>query len=404
MSDRASSSPDAGPLAGFRVLDLTNVLAGPFCTYQLALMGAEVIKIEAPDGGDLARQLGADLERSRALMGASFLAQNAGKKSVALDLKQAEGKAAFLALTKDADVVVENFRPGVMDRLGLGYETLKVIRSDLVYCAISGFGQRGPMRGAPAYDQIIQGLSGAMSITGDATSAPLRVGYPVADSVGGMTAAFAVAAALAGRSRHGEGAFIDVSMLDSTIATMGWIVSNYLIAGQTPAPMGNDNFTAAPSGAFATADGLLNIAANKQEQFVTLVRVIGRPDLVEDERFAEREARKRHRAALTCEIEAALAARPAHEWETLLNQVGVPAGRVLTVPAALALEQVKQRGLIQQIGAGAEGEPISVCVGGYQINGEPRTPSGAPPHLGEHTAEILNAIDRAYEAPEQGHE
>jgi CoA:oxalate CoA-transferase len=404
MSDRATPSADAGPLAGFRVLDLTNVLAGPFCTYQLALMGAEVIKIEAPDCGDLARQLGADPERSRALMGASFLAQNAGKKSVTLDLKQADGKAAFLELTKSADVVVENFRPGVMDRLGLGYETLKAIRPDLVYCAISGFGQRGPMRGAPAYDQIIQGLSGAMSITGDAGSAPLRVGYPVADSVGGMTAAFSVAAALAGRARNGEGASIDVSMLDSTIATMGWIVSNYLIAGQTPAPMGNNNFTASPSGTFATADGLLNIAANKQEQFVTLARVIGRADLVGDERFAEREARKRHRAALTHEIEAALAARPAVEWEILLNEAGVPAGRVLTVPAALALEQVKQRGLIQQVGAGSAGEAISVCVGGYQINGKPRAPSGAPPRLGEHTAEILNAIGLADKAPEQGHE
>jgi CoA:oxalate CoA-transferase len=404
MSDRASPSADAGPLAGFRVLDLTNVLAGPFCTYQLALMGAEVIKIEAPDGGDLARQLGADPELCRAFMGASFLAQNAGKKSVTLDLKQADGKAAFLELAKSADVVVENFRPGVMDRLGLGYETLKAIKSDLVYCAISGFGQRGPMRAAPAYDQIIQGLSGAMSITGDAGSAPLRVGYPVADSVGGMTAAFAVASALAGRAQSGEGAFIDVSMLDSTIATMGWIVSNYLIAGQTPAPMGNNNFTASPSGSFATADGLLNIAANKQEQFVALARLIERADLVEDERFAEREARKRHRAALTREIEAALAARPAIEWEVLLNEAGVPAGRVLTVPAALALEQVKQRGLIQQLGAGSAEEAISVCVGGYQINGKPRVPSGTPPRLGQHTAEILKEIGLAANAPEQGHE
>lgn len=391
-----------GPLSGFRVLDLTNVLAGPFCTYQLVLMGAEVIKVETPDGGDLARHLGADPERSRALMGASFLAQNAGKKSVALNLKSESGSSAFRALVRTADVVVENFRPGVMDRLGLGYEALREITPDLIYCAISGFGQTGPMASAPAYDQIIQGLSGAMSITGDAASAPLRVGYPVADSVGGMTAAFAIAAALAGRERQGQGTFIDVSMLDSTIATMGWIVSNYLIAGQIPAPMGNENFTAAPSGTFATADGLLNIAANKQEQFETLARLIGRRDLIEDERFAEREARKRNRAALTAEIETALAARPAADWEKAFNAAGVPAGRVLTVPEALALDQVKQRGLVQEVGAGDAGEAISVCVGGYQLDGAPCRLERPPPRLGEHTSEILGAIGHAQSAERSG--
>ena len=382
----------SGPLNGFRVLDLTNVLAGPFCTYQLVLMGAEVIKIESPDGGDLARQLGADLERSRALMGASFLAQNSGKKSVALDLKGERGKAAFRALLQTADVVVENFRPGVMDRLGLGYAALQEIKPDLIYCAISGFGQTGPMSGAPAYDQIIQGLSGAMSITGDVRSAPLRVGYPVADSVGGMTAAFAVAAALAGRERRGKGAFIDVSMLDSMIAAMGWIVSNYLIAKQTPQPMGNENFTAAPSGAFATTHGLLNIAANKQEQFEALARVIGRGDLIDDDRFAEREARKKNRSALTMEIESALAAKPAADWEGELNAAGVPAGRVLTVAQALELDQVKQRRLVQEIGAGDADETIPVCVGGYQLDGAALTVDSPPPRLGQHTEEILSEI------------
>lgn len=390
----SAPSPRRLPLDGIRVLDLTNVLAGPFCTYQLVLMGAEVIKVEAPGGGDLARQLGADPHLSKRLMGASFLAQNAGKKSIVLDLKQDADKQAFRALTKTADVVVENFRPGVMARLGLDYQALKQIKPDLIYCAISGFGQTGPMSDAPAYDQIVQGLSGAMSITGDAQSAPLRAGYPVADSIGGMNAAFAIAAALAGRARDGEGAFLDVSMLDSTIATMGWVVSNYLIVGQEPVPMGNDNFTAAPSGAFQTGDGLLNIAANKQEQFHALARVIERADLIDDSRFAEREARKRNRAALTTEVERGLASKSAGEWESLLNRVGVPAGRVLSVPGALELEQVRHRQFIHRFEGDAAGlgKALHVCAGGYQIDGAPCAPATPPPELGAHTQEILAEI------------
>ncbi|TGT13723.1 CoA transferase, partial [Mesorhizobium sp. M8A.F.Ca.ET.213.01.1.1] len=193
-------------LSGIRVLDLTNVLAGPYCAYQLALLGADVIKVEAPNGGDLARQLGASATLNQAGMGASFLAQNAGKRSVVLDLKQEADRDRFLDLVASADALVENFRPGVMDRLGLGYASLKAIRPGLVYCAISGFGQSGPMRDNPAYDQIIQGLSGIMSITGTPETAPLRVGYPVADTLGGLVGAFAIAAALVKQKTSGEGA------------------------------------------------------------------------------------------------------------------------------------------------------------------------------------------------------
>ena len=195
--------------------------------------------------------------------------------------------------------MVENFRPGVMERLGLGYDRLKAVKPDIVYCAISGFGQDGPLKFNPAYDQIIQGLSGVMSVTGDAQSAPLRVGYPVADTMGGITAAFAIAAALFRRERSGEGEFIDVSMLESTLVAMGWVVSNWLIAGVRPQPLGNENMTASPSGTFRTGKGLLNIAANQQQQFETLCRLIGRPELATDPRFAGREDRKRHRFELT---------------------------------------------------------------------------------------------------------
>ena len=380
-------------LEGIRVLDLTNVLAGPFCAYQLALLGAEVIKVETPGSGDLARQLGASPELSARLMGASFLAQNANKKSVTINLKSEAGKEAFRRLVATADVLVENFRPGVMNRLGVGYEDLKKVNPTLIFCAISGFGQEGPMRGAPAYDQIVQGLSGVMSITGDAESAPLRVGYPVCDSIGGITAAFAIASALVRQRSTGEGAFVDVSMLDSTLATMGWVVSNYLIAGQNPVPMGNDNFTAAPSGAFRTADGLLNIAANKQEQFVALMRMIGLEDLIDDARFAHREDRKKHRAELTHEIEAALTSKSAEEWETLLNGAGVPAGRVLTVPGALSLDQVRERDLVEELDDfEVLGKPLHLITAGYRLGDGGRRLRCPPPKLGEHTDEILGGI------------
>ena len=381
-------------LEGIRVLDLTNVLAGPFCAYQLALLGADVIKVETPGTGDLARQLGASPELSGKLMGASFLAQNANKRSVTINLKSEQGKEAFRRLVETADVLVENFRPGVMDRLGVGYEELKSVNPRLIFCAISGFGQEGPMRGAPAYDQIVQGLSGVMSITGDEDSAPLRVGYPVCDSIGGITAAFAIASALVRQRNSGEGCFIDVSMLDSTLATMGWVVSNYLIVGQQPVPMGNDNFTAAPSGAFRTADGLLNIAANKQEQFVALMKLIGRDDLIDDPRFAHREERKRNRAALTIEVEKGLASRSAAEWEPALNAVGVPAGRVLSVPDALSLEQVRGRRLVEQVeGFDALGQPLHLITAGYRLgDGECRRVQRPPPALGQHTDEVLGDV------------
>jgi CoA:oxalate CoA-transferase len=380
-------------LSGIRVLDLSNVLAGPLCAYQLALLGAEVIKVEAPKTGDLARQLGADPALNARGMGASFLAQNSGKKSITVNLKSESGKEVLRRLVRSADVLVENFRPGVMERLGLGYPNLREFNAALVYCAISGFGQRGPMRDAPAYDQIIQGMSGMMSVTGTEDGDPLRAGYPVADTVGGITAAFAIAAALVGRGRTGEGSFIDVSMLDSAIVGLGWVVSNYLIAGVTPRAIGNDNFTAAPSGTFRTGRGLLNVAANKQEQFEALARELGRPDLIADPRFAEREGRKRNRAALTRELEAALAQRSAAEWEAALNRLGVPAGRVLTVPEALDLPQVRERELLQEF-ADAPGvaRGIRVARSGFKMSGGDPAAGAPPPQLGQHTAEILQAI------------
>ncbi len=380
------------PLRHVRVLDLTNVLAGPFCCHQLAHLGAEVIKVETPGSGDLARQLGADPELNQRLMGVSFLAQNPGKQSVTLNLKHASGKAVFRKLVQSADVVVENFRPGVMDRLGLGYETLKQDNPRLIYCAISGFGQDGPLAGLPAYDQIIQGMAGVMQITGDARSAPLRVGYPVSDTIGGLTAALAVSAALADTGRT-EGYFIDVSMLEATLATMGWAVSNHLIAGRAPTPMGNENMTASPSGTFRTADGLLNIAANKQEQFEALCRVVGRPALAGDARFAQRQARLANRAALTQALEAELATKPAAEWWPLLTAAGVPAGPVLDVTQTLAHPQVSERGMIGEFAdAPGVGRDIRVVRTGFKLNREAPAVDTPPPQLGQHTRQVLGSL------------
>jgi crotonobetainyl-CoA:carnitine CoA-transferase CaiB-like acyl-CoA transferase len=377
------------PLAAYTVLDLTNVLAGPFCGHQLAHMGARVIKVETPAGGDLARQLGADPELNARHMGVSFLAQNAGKESIALDLKEPAGKAAFLALVRRADVVLENFRPGVMQRLELGYERLRTVNPDLVYCAISGFGQDGPLSRAPAYDQIIQGMSGVMAITGTRETGPLRVGYPVADTVGGLTGAFAIAAALAA-PKGTRGVFIDVSMLEATLATMGWAVSNWLVAQVEAQPIGNENMTAAPSGAFRAADGLVNIAANKQQQFEALMRAIGREDLLTDPRFALREARLAHRSELNALIEERLAAQPCAHWVDLLVKRGVPAGEVWNLPKALASAQVRERGFVERFddvpGVGRE---VSVASAGYKLDGMAPRVETPPPRLGEHTAKIL---------------
>jgi len=383
-------TPMTLPLSGIRVLDVTNVLAGPFCSYQLVLMGAEVIKIEQPGTGDLARRLGADPTAAARLMGASFVAVNAGKQSVTLNLKHVEAKDIFKQLAAQAHVVVENFRPGVMKRLGLDYDVLAKINPRLVYCAVSGFGQDGPLASRPAYDQVIQGMSGVMSVTGDERSAPLRVGYPVCDTVGGLTAAFAICAALVDASTRGRGRMIDVSMLESTLATMGWVVSNYLNAGTLPKPLGNENFTAAPSGTFRTADGLLNIAANETYQYEKLCELLGRPDLKTDERFADRDIRKGNREAINREIQQVLVTRSAAEWEQLMIEAGVPAGRVLSVPEILAHPHVAGRQFITQFDH-ADGAQV-LTGGGFRLSDAEATAPGPAPSLSQHTESWLQKL------------
>jgi len=378
-------------LSGIRVLDLTNVLSGPFATMHLALLGAEVIKIENPNGGDLARALGCLPELNKKLMGTSFLAQNANKKSVTLNLKDSEGKEIFKRLAKTADVLVENFRPDVMTRLGFSYKALTELNPKIIYCAISGFGADGPDALKPAYDQIIQGLSGEMAINGDERLNPLRAGFPVCDTVGGLNAAFAIMAALYYRGQTGEGQFIDVALLDSIMPLMGWVAANLLIGKQQPVLMGNDNFTAAPSGVFKTKDGYVNIAANKQEQWEAVADVLGVSELKTDPRFQERDTRKKNRKLLTPLLEEKLTQRDTKYWVDVLNGHDVPSGEILQLGDALEQPQVKHRRTIMGVECEEIGELelFNLTAKFSKTPGEIESP---PPRLSAHTREVLMGL------------
>jgi CoA:oxalate CoA-transferase len=378
-------------LENVRVLDLTNVLSGPFATMHLALLGAEVIKIENPAGGDLARKLGNVNPLNKQLMGTSFLAQNANKKSLTLNLKLEEGKEIFRKLLETADVVVENFRPGVMGKLGFSYEKICQINPKIIYCAISGFGQTGPDAFKPAYDQIIQGLSGVMAVNGDERLNPLRAGVPVCDTVGGLNAAFAIMAALFHRERSGEGQFIDIAMLDSIMPLMGWVAANLLIGGQQPVLMGNDNFTAAPSGTFRTRDGYVNIAANQQKQWEDLTDALGLPELKSDPRFQERDTRKANRKQLTPLLEEKLMKHPTNHWVEVLNDKGIPSGDIYGLEKALLQPQSQHRQVIATVKEEGIGE-IKLFNLTAKFSKTPAQIDAPPPRLSAHTGEILKGL------------
>jgi formyl-CoA transferase len=358
---------------------------------HLALLGAEVIKIENPDGGDLARKLGSVNPLNKQLMGTSFLAQNANKKSLTLNLKLEEGKEIFRKLLKTADVVVENFRPGVMAKLGFSYEKICALNPKIIYCAISGFGQTGPDAFKPAYDQIIQGLSGVMAVNGDERLNPLRAGFPVCDTVGGLNAAFAVMAALYHRERSGEGQFIDIAMLDSIMPLMGWVAANLLIGGQQPVLMGNDNFTAAPSGSFRTRDGYVNIAANQQKQWEDLADALGVPQLKTDPRFQERDTRKANRKQLTPLLEEKLTQESTVHWVEVLNEKGIPTGDIYSLEKALLQPQSEHRQVIATVKEEGIGD-IKLFNLTAKFSKTPAQIDAPPPRLSAHTGEILRGL------------
>jgi len=381
----------ARPLEGIRVLDATHVMAGPFCTYQLALLGADVIRVEPLEANDPIRAHGPDAELNRRRMGTSFLAQNAGKRSLALDLKHPDGRAIFRRLAERADVVVENFRPGVLDRLGLGADALRALNPRLLYCAISGFGQDGPLKDRPAYDHIVQAMAGMMAVTGTHASGPLRVGFPVTDYVAGLLAAFAVAVCLFKRERTGVGETIDVAMLDAALIIMGPLLTEVLIGGRDPPPAGNLPFGGSPfSGVFATADGLLAVVGSTPKQCRGICMVIGRPDLAADPRVVN----WRDNPALDDEIGPVLAAafrtRTAESWEAALAAAEVPAGKVRGLREILDHPQLSRRDLLLNTDrvTGLD-RAITVPNVGFKLAGTAHPRMSPPPLPSAHTREIL---------------
>ncbi len=392
-SGHAAGAASAGrlPLDGIRVLDATHVMAGPFCTYQLALLGADVLRVEPLDALDPIRAHGPDAELNRRRMGTSFLAQNAGKRSLGLNLKHPEGRAIFRRLAKRCDVLVENFRPGVLDRLGLGAEALLSANPRLVYCAVSGFGQEGPLRDRPAYDHIIQAIAGMMAVTGTQESGPMRVGFPLTDYVAGLLAAFSIATALFRRERSGKGAVIDVSMLDAALVIMAPVLAQLLIGGQAPRQAGNLPFGGSPfSGIFATADGLLAVVGSTPKQCLSLCRVLGLADLEHDPRIARWQAHPELKDEVTPLLERAYRARTAEQWELAMAAADVPAGKVRDVGEILSHPHLAARGLFVEIDRvpGIE-RAIKVPDVGFNLAGATRSALRPPPLPGAQTRELL---------------
>ncbi len=334
-----------GPLSGITVVDLTRVLAGPYCTMVLADLGAEVIKIERPGAGDDSRHIGPFVNG----VSAYFASLNRGKRSIALDLHDDHDRARFDELLARADVLVENFRPGAMARLGYGWAVLHARHPRLIYAAVSGFGQTGPLASRPAYDMVVQAMGGVMSITGWPGGPPTRVGTSIGDVTAGLFATIGITSALLDRERSGEGAFIDVAMLDCQVAILENAMARYAATGQVPGPLGARHPSITPFAAFAGADGWFVIAAGNDALFRRLCDVVGEPALADDLRFATNALRTEHHAELHEALERALRTRTVSEWLALLEAADVPCGPLNDVAAVAADPQVRARNMMVTI-------------------------------------------------------
>ena len=375
------------PFAGVRILDFTRYLAGPFGTYQLALLGADVIKIEPPAGDDM-RHSQLSPEWAARGLGPSFLGINANKRSLALDLTKPGAVEIVKRLARNADVVWENFRPGVMERLGLDYDTLRAINPGLIYCAVSGFGQNGPERGTAAFDGKLQAMSGIMSVTGHEDKGPTRAGFALCDTIGGMTAAFAVASALFQRSRTGAGQFVDVAMLDAALSFLSPQVAEHTVTGHEHRQFGNLSTTGKVTGnRFKAGEGDLMLAVMTEKQFANLMTALGRADALDDARFADWPSRSKHEPALRAIIEEALAGDSAKNWEKRLTAADVPCAGIWTIAEIVHHPQLEHRDVLQRVEA-PYGE-LTLVGSGFRLEHDGGGIDRPPPRLGEHNDEIL---------------
>lgn len=384
-------------LKGIKVVDLTRVVAGPYCTYQLALMGADVIKIEQIGRGDPVRHSGAGSDQHfwKHAMATNFLPQNANKRSLTLNLKSDEGRTIFMKLVANADVVVENFRSGVMDKLGIGYDTLRAKHPKLIFCSLTGYGQTGPKARHTAYDGVIQAAGGMMSVIGTKETGPLKVGPPITDYATGMAGAYAIALALFQREREGCGQYIDVSMLDTALALMSSYVTDYFATGNPPGPRGNEPASRSPSaGTYDTKEGKLTLGANEDHQYERLCRALGLASVLTDPRFQEIDARRKNTDVLRAEFRRVLLTRTADEWEGLLNNAGVPAARIRTPAEILRHPQVTDRGVLHTFRQvkGVERD-VTVLSAPFRLAHDGPALTSPPPQIGEHTDAILAELN-----------
>jgi crotonobetainyl-CoA:carnitine CoA-transferase CaiB-like acyl-CoA transferase len=375
------------PFAGIRILDFTRYIAGPYGTYQLALLGADVVKIEQKTGDEM-RQSQVSKEWAAKGLGPSFMGINANKRSLTLDLQKPKAVEIVKRLAGTADIVWENFRPGVMDRFGLGYEALKAINPRLIYCAVSGFGQNGPERGTAAFDGKLQAMSGIMSITGHEDKGPTRAGFALCDTIGAMTAAFAVASALYQRTVTGEGQFVDVSMLDAALAFIPGQVAEYTVTGHIHRQFGNLSSTGKVTGnRFRAGEGDLMLAVMTERQFANLMKGLGREDALTDPRFADWPSRSKNEPALRAIIEDALATDSAKKWEHRLTAMDVPCAGIWAISEIVHHPQLAHRDVLQKVQS-PDGE-LTLVGSGFRLAHGTGGIDRLPPRIGEHNAEIL---------------
>jgi crotonobetainyl-CoA:carnitine CoA-transferase CaiB-like acyl-CoA transferase len=375
------------PFAGVKILDFTRVLAGPYGSYQLALLGADVIKVESRDGDDMRFGNRANDWEKRGLA-APWVAVNAGKRSITLDLKKPKALEVIKRLVAKADVVMENFRPGVMDKLGIGYETLKAINPRLIYCAVSGFGQVGPQRATAAFDGMIQAMSGLMSITGFEANGPTRVGFAGADVMSGATAAFGVASALYQRTHTGKGQLVDVAMIDAVMGYLAQQFTEHLMTGRVHGQAANLSVTRKPTGnLFKTKDGWMVLAVMTDPQFQRLMKVLGRAEALADPRFVDWPTRIENNLALHAIVEEAMKQETSATWVARFAKNDVPAGQVLSIPETVQLDLFQHRTVLQTVET--EHGPIKVVGSGFRLEHGGGSVERPPAKLGEHTDEVL---------------